>query len=166
MHITIRSAVPADGEALSRIYAPYVDGVATSFEETAPDGAEMARRVDATIPDYPWLLAEADEQVLGYAYAGSFRARAAYAKTVESSVYLDPGARGQRVGTRLMKALLEDLRLRGFHRVIAGATLPNDASTALHQSLGFAFVGVFHEVGYKLGTWHDVGFWELGLARS
>lgn len=163
MEVTIRSAAASDGDALSRIYAPAVDGSATSFEETVPDGAEMTRRVEVLAADYPWLVAEHEGEVVGYAYAGPFRARPAYARTAESSVYLAPEAQGKRVGARLMEALLDDLRTRKFHRVIAGATLPNDRSTALHQSLGFEFVGVFREVGFKLGRWHDVGFWELGL---
>ena len=169
MQVSIRSATEADGEALAAIYAPAILDSPASFEEFPPDGAEMARRVAATVPTHPYLVAEAagegdaPDQVLGYAYASVFRARKAYERTAETSVYLAAEAQGQGLGRKLMEALLAELRERRFHRVIAGATLPNPASVALHQSLGFQFVGVFKEVGFKFGTWHDVGFWELGL---
>lgn len=165
MDALIRPATAADGEAMAAIYAPFVESTSVSFEEEPPDGAEMNRRREAVQAGYPWLVAEHESVVVGYAYGGPFRARAAYARTAETAVYLRESARGQGLGKRLVQAVLDDLTERGFHRAIAGATLPNPASVSLHQSLGFSFVGVFREVGFKRGSWHDVGFWELGLGE-
>lgn len=150
---------------MAAIYAPFVSSTSVSFEEEPPDSSEMNRRREAVQAGHPWLVAEHEGQLLGYAYAGPFRARAAYARTAETAVYLTESARGQGLGKRLMQAVLDELTKRGFHRAIAGATLPNPASINLHESLGFSFVGIFREVGFKRGSWCDVGFWELGLSE-
>lgn len=154
----IRPADPRrDAAACAAIYAPHVtDGVA-SFELVAPDAAEMARRMEAA---HVWLVHERG----GYAYASPHRAREAYRLTVETSVYVAPEAQGQGVGRALYEALLGDLRDRGFAVALAGITLPNEASVALHEATGFAPVGVFRGIGWKFGAWHDVGWWQRRLA--
>ena len=154
----IRPADPVrDAAACAAIYAPHVtDGVA-SFEQVAPDAAEMARRIEAY---HVWLVHERG----GYAYASRHRDRAAYRLTVETSVYVAPRAQGQGVGRALYDALLGELRERGFAVALAGITLPNPASVALHEAVGFEPVGVFRRVGFKAGAWWDVGWWQLALA--
>ena len=164
--LRLRVASPVDGAALAAIYAPVVRETVISFELEPPDADEMARRVERTLPNHPWLVAESDGDVVGYAYATSFRARAAYRFTAEVSTYIGARARRRGVARRLNVALLELLELQRVHSVIAGVTLPNEASVALHESLGFEPVGVYREVGFKFGTWCDVGFWSRPLVRE
>ncbi|MFO0606182.1 MAG: N-acetyltransferase family protein [Polyangiales bacterium] len=112
---------------------------------------------------FPWLAAEADGRFAGYAKAGVWREREAYAKTAEAGIYVADGLRGRGVGRALYGELLARLRAAGFHAVVAGVTLPNEASVRLHEAMGFRAVGVFRDVGRKFGAWHDVGFWQLTL---
>ncbi|HZQ57795.1 MAG TPA: arsinothricin resistance N-acetyltransferase ArsN1 family B [Acidimicrobiales bacterium] len=159
----VRLAGPGDGDALAAIYGPVVAGTAVSFEVDPPDGAEMARRVSATLPRHPWLVMDGEGAVVGYAYAHRFQARAAYDWAVETSIYVDEAHRGCGVGRSLYHALIAVLTAQGYHRAIAGIALPNPASVRLHESVGFRAVGVYHRVGWKSGAWHDVGMWELDL---
>lgn len=158
----LRLATPEDGAALAAVYAPYVVDAAQSFEEAPPTAAEMARRVAATVPQRPWLVAE-DGGVVAYAYAGPHRSRPAYRWCVEVSVYVHPDHHRKGHGRRLYGALFELLRRQGYRRAYAGITLPNAGSVGLHEALGFAAVGVYEGVGYKAGRWHDVGWWTLPL---
>ena len=160
----VRLATPADAAAVAAIYAPVVRDTATSFETDPPDAAEFVRRMEATLPARPWLVAEVDGRVAGYAYAGPHRARAAYGWSVEPSVYVDAGARGRGVGRALYGALLAVLRAQGFANAYAGVTLPNEASVGLHRAFGFEDVAVYRRVGYKMGRWHDVWWGALDLA--
>ena len=132
-----------------------------SFEEAAVDAAVMAARISAS--QLPWLVFEEHGEVLGYAYASPWRVRPAYRYAVESSVYLAPGATGRRLGQQLYRCLFEALRALGLHSVIGGVALPNPASVALHESLGFRKVAHFEQVGWKHGRWVDVGYWQLQL---
>jgi phosphinothricin acetyltransferase len=161
--IEIRDARPADAEEIARIYRPYVSDSAISFELEPPSAGIMAERLDAAGSSYPWLVAAGPRGLLGYAYGGPHRSRPAYGFSVEVSVYLDESARGQGLGRRLMAALLDDLASRGFNTALAGTTLPNPASIALFKSLGFDQVGVFRQVGFKFGAWHDVSWWQKSL---
>jgi L-amino acid N-acyltransferase YncA len=158
----IRSAAPSDAEAIQILYAPYVTEQATSFEAVAPDAAEVARRIEAGRGRYPWLVFERD-RVLGYAYASSHRARHAYQWSVEVSVYVDAAERRRGVGRALYSALFDLLRRQGYVNAYAGITLPNPSSVALHESVGFLPVGVFRRIGFKLGRWHDVAWYQLRL---
>lgn len=153
--IHIRAAQLADCIQLAEIYAPYC-ATPVSFEAEAPDHCEMEARLRGLWPTHPWLVAQAGERLLGYAYAGPHRQRQAYDWTVESSVYLRPEARGQGLGRRLYQQLLELLVRQGFRTVLAGITLPNPASEALHRQLGFQEVGVYPAVGFKAGQWRSV----------
>lgn len=158
-------ATPADAGEVRAIYAPFVARSAASFELDPPDVEEMTRRIGATIPDYPWLVALDAGRVVAYAYGGRFRARPAYRWTVETTVYVREGCHGRGVGTTIYKALLACLRVQGFRTVVAGVALPNDASVALHRRLGFQEVGVFERVGFKFGSWQSVWWSALDLQQ-
>jgi phosphinothricin acetyltransferase len=161
---TIRVARPEDAAACAAIYAPYVRETPISFEAEPPDAIEMGRRLDATVRTFPWLVAEEDGRVLGYAYGSTHNPRSAYRFSADSSVYVDEGARRRGLGRRLYRTLFALLERQGFVAVHAGITLPNAASVALHESFGFEPVGVYQKVGWKLGAWHDVGWWQRPLA--
>jgi phosphinothricin acetyltransferase len=161
---TIRMASPNDAAACAAIYAPYVRDTPVSFEAEPPDATEMGRRLLAALPMYPWLVVEDEGRVLGYAYGSSHNPRAAYRFSADSSVYVDVGARRRGFGRRLYRVLFALLERQGFVAVHAGITLPNAASVALHESFGFEPVGVYQRVGFKLGSWHDVGWWQRPLA--
>jgi phosphinothricin acetyltransferase len=162
--LTIRDAVPApDADACAEIYAPHVEGSPVSFEERAPAAAEMAARIERYGRSHAWLVAERKGSVVGYAYATAFNERPAYRWSASVSVYVAEAARGCGVGRALYEALFERLRERGFHMACAGITLPNEASTGLHEKLGFEQVGVNRQIGWKEGAWRDVGYWQLYL---
>ena len=161
--VVLRSATPDDADDIAAIYAPYVRDTAISFETTPPEPSEMRARIEATLAGHPYLVAERDGAVIGYAYAGPFHRRAAYRTTVEVSAYVAAAARGTGAGSALYKALLADLRARGFHAAIGVIALPNAPSVALHERFGFRPVGTLREVGAKFGAWHDVGWWQLQL---
>lgn len=166
MHdITIRDAVATDAPAIAALYNVHVLGTPVTFELEPVDAAEIARRIaDVQARGLPWLVAcAADGALLGYAYATPWKTRAGYAGTVESSIYLNAPACGRGLGTRLYGVLIERLRAHGVRCVIGGAAMPNPASVALHERLGFAHVGVFRAVGVKFGRAIDVGYWQLHL---
>ena len=159
----IRLAKADDGAAVARIYDPVVARTAISFELDPPGPAEMRRRIVGALAFAPWLVEERDGIVRGYAYASKHRERAAYQWSVDVAVYVDEEHRRSGIGTTLYEKLFRLLRLQGFYAAHAGVTLPNAASVGLHESLGFRRVGVYRAVGYKLGGWHDVGWWQLEL---
>ena len=161
--IRIREAEARDAAMIAAVYAPYVRDTVISFETEPPTAEDMSRRLAAIGARYPWLVAEQGGQVLGYAYAGEHRSRAAYRWDVDVAVYLAAAAHRRGIGLRLYGALFEVLRRLGHINAYAGIALPNAASVSLHQALGFAPVGVYCKVGYKHGAWHDVGWWALAL---
>lgn len=161
---TLRLVGVEDARAVAAIYAPWVRDTTVSLELVAPTAAEMAQRVAATMPRWPWLVAQVDDRVVGYAYGGSHRGRPGYRWTVEVSAYVAPAAHGHGVGRRLYTALLGLLADQGHHLALAGVGLPNPASVGFHEALGFHHVGTFREVGRKFGAWHDVGWWARALA--
>jgi phosphinothricin acetyltransferase len=161
---TIRTSDPdRDAAACVAIYAPFVASGATSFEEEAPDAEAFAARIAETQVRFPWLVAERDGAVAGYAYACPHRYRPAYRWAVETSVYIAESRRRSGLGRALYAELTERLRRQRFHVACAGITLPNAASIALHESVGFAPVGVYRRIGWKDGAWRDVGWWQLEL---
>lgn len=160
----LRDATPDDAAAIADIYAPFVTASAVSFETEPPDEAAMRARIDAGGELYPWLVAEEDGSVLGYAYAARFRDRPAYRFVVETSVYLRADAVGRGLGRQLYQPLLARLESQGFTQAIAAITLPNEASVRLHERLGFERAGTYRRVGWKFGAWHDVGLWQRALA--
>jgi phosphinothricin acetyltransferase len=161
----IRNAIADDARAIAAIYNPYILNTTISFEEEPVTDAAMAQRIaDVQDGGLPWLVAERDGKVLGYAYATKWRVRLAYRFSVESSVYLAPEAVRQGVGSALYTALLAQLAERGCHLVIGGIALPNEASVALHEKMGYEKVAHFREVGFKFDRWIDVAYWQKTLA--
>ena len=161
---TIRVAQPSDADAVAAIYAPIVRDTAITFEVEPPTPQDMAGRITATLPTHPWLVAEQDGRVIGYAYAGKHRERAAYRWSVDVSAYVDAQARRNGAGRALYEKLIAILKQQGFHAAFAGIALPNDASVGLHQAVGFTPVGIYKDVGFKLGQWRDTGWWRLALS--
>ncbi|MDX3000884.1 GNAT family N-acetyltransferase [Kribbella solani] len=164
MHL-VRDAMASDAAACAAIYAPYVTGTAITFEIEPPSVAEMAARIAAARKTHAWLVLELDDQVIGYAYAGPMKARAAYRWSCEVSVYLEQGRRRTGGGRALYEALFDRLTARGYRTAIAGMTLPNPASEGLHKSLGFEPIGTYRNIGWKLDTWHDVAWSQRPLAE-
>jgi phosphinothricin acetyltransferase len=163
--VEIRPAdADTDAAACAAIYAPYVTGAATSFEEKPPGESDFAKRIAAAQERHAWLVAVREGNVVGFAYAGAHRGRPSYRWSVEVSVYVEEAHHGAGAGRALYTALFERLRERGFRRACAGITLPNEASVALHERLGFEPIGVYRKIGWKAGAWRDVGWWQLQLA--
>jgi L-amino acid N-acyltransferase YncA len=159
----IRLATEADAPAITAIYAPIVATTSISFEVEPPDTAEMARRIVTTLRQHPWLVCDLDGQIAGYVYASSHRVRAAYQWAVDTAVYVSADFRRMGVGRGLYPSLFRILAAQGYFNAYAGITLPNPGSVRLHEAVGFRPVGVYRNVGYKLGAWHDVGWWQLAL---
>nr|WP_042179532.1 GNAT family N-acetyltransferase [Kibdelosporangium sp. MJ126-NF4]CEL13873.1 GCN5-related N-acetyltransferase [Kibdelosporangium sp. MJ126-NF4]CTQ88241.1 GCN5-related N-acetyltransferase [Kibdelosporangium sp. MJ126-NF4] len=160
----VRDATEHDAEACAAIYAPYVTDTAITFETEPPNPADMAARIAAATATHAWLVLEDDNgTVLGYAYGGPFKARAAYQWSCEVSVYLERSRRRTGGGRALYTALLERLAQRGYRTVAAGMTLPNEASVGLHRAMGFHPVGTYKRIGWKHGAWHDVAWTQRHL---
>ncbi|WP_263260321.1 arsinothricin resistance N-acetyltransferase ArsN1 family B [Pseudomonas sp. RIT-PI-S] len=159
----IRVAAEADAQAIQGIYAPMVEHTATSFEEVPPTVGEMAQRINNTLAMYPYLVAERDSHVQGFAFAGPHRPRAAYRWSVDVSLYIAPSAQRSGIGRQLYTELLHILEAQGFHAAYATIALPNPGSLGLHQAMGFILVGTSPEVGFKLGQWRDVSYWRRAL---
>jgi L-amino acid N-acyltransferase YncA len=160
----IRPARSEDAAQICVIYNHYVRETVVTFEESPVSAAEMVLRIADITTRLPWLVWEEGGIILGYAYASPWKVRAAYRHSVEASIYLPPSATGRGIGSGLYKALIDDLRHRHIHAVIGGAALPNPASVALHERLGFEKVAQFKQVGFKFGRWVDVAYWQLVLS--
>jgi len=164
--ISLRIAAPGDAWAIAAIYAPIVRETAISFETEPPSPEVMAARIEGVLKSHPWLVAVRAGEVVGYAYAGEHAQRAAYRWSVNVTAYLAEAARRQGVGRKLYGALIPMLRAQGFRSAFAGIALPNAASVGLHEAAGFQPLGVYRDVGFKLGRWHDVGYWRLALRED
>ena len=164
----IRVADPsADAARVAEIYRPYVEETIISFEEAAPSADEMAGRMRSVLKWTPWLVAEdADGRIVGYAYASRHRERAGYRWSVDISVYVDQAAHGQGFGRALYAELLPILSSQRFINAYAGIGLPNEASVAIHESLGMSVIGIYERVGWKLGRWVDVAWYGMRLTKS
>jgi L-amino acid N-acyltransferase YncA len=160
----VRGAVLGDAAACAAIYAPYVRDTAISFELEPPGAEEMAERIEASNAAHAWVVLERDDAVIGYAYGARLHARAAYRFSCEVSVYVDAASCGAGAGRTLYEALFERLFSRGMRNAVAGMTVPNEASERLHLALGFRLVGAYRNIGYKLGRWHDVAYFQRELA--
>ncbi len=156
----IRAALPQDAARCAEIYAPFVTDSWVSFELTPPDSAEMVARIAGYGATHGWLVAEIDGRVAGYAYGSPHRTREAYASSCDVAVYVDPALARTGIGRALYAQLLPALKQRGYHAAFAGIALPNPGSIALHEAKGFAPLGIYREVGWKLGGWRDVGWWQ------
>ncbi|HWL65932.1 MAG TPA: GNAT family N-acetyltransferase [Actinomycetota bacterium] len=162
----IRRATGYDAGACAAIYKPIVEGSIISFEENAPEEAEMRERIESTLEEHEWLVYQEGDRILGYAYSGPFNKRAAYRWSIEISVYVSEDCRGRGIGRELTEALLEHASETGVVNAFAGVALPNPASVALFEKLGFERIALQEQVGYKLGAWHDVGWWQLKLSTA
>jgi phosphinothricin acetyltransferase len=163
--LTLRAATAEDAAAVAALYAPYVEGSIISFETETPDAAAMRGRIEAGGSLYPWLAAVDEEGALaGYAYASAFRPRPAYRYTVETTVYVREGLHRRGIGIFLYRPLLTILEAQGFTQAFGAIALPNPASAALHERLGFVRAGTYRQVGWKHDGWWDVGLWQRPLA--
>ena len=161
---SIRSATAADAAAIAEIYNHYITETVVTFEVEPLTVAEMSRRIEEIQScSYPWLVAERGGSVMGYAYASQWHVRRAYRYSAEMTVYLAPGQQRRGVGTALYQQVIDKLTLDGFHTVIGGIALPNEASVALHEKFGFRMAAHYREVGFKFGRWIDVGYWQRFL---
>lgn len=161
--MVVRFAEISDASAIADIYRPYVASTSISFEVDPPDAAEMGRRLEKTLPHHPWLVADVDGHIDGYAYATAHRTRLAYQWSVDVSAYVHQALHRRGIGQQLYAALIRVLTAQGYCNAYAGITLPNVPSVGLHEAVGFRPLTVYRNVGYKLGVWHDVGWWMLEL---
>jgi len=158
--MNIRTANAEDANQIYDIYAPIVENTAISFELTPPPIEEISKRIESYVTSHEWLVAEIYGNVIGYAYGTPHRPREAYKYSVETSVYVNENSREKGIGKQLYTELFNRLKNKGFHNAFAGIALPNDGSKALHESVGFKQVGVFHKIGFKHNSWHDVSWWQ------
>jgi len=164
--MAIRPARDEDIPAITAITNHYIVTSAVHFAYEPLTEGELLAQWHGYRERFPWLVIEDGGQVAGFAKAGTWRDRAAYAWTAETGVYLADAARGKGLGRRVYVALLDELARRGFRSAVAGITLPNDPSVALHLSLGFEPVGTFRDAGWKMNAWRDVGFWQKRFATD
>jgi L-amino acid N-acyltransferase YncA len=161
----IRQATDDDVQAIAEIYNHYIQNTAVTFEEAPVTGSIVRDRIERNrAAGGLWLVAQENENVVGYAYSAPWNERAAYRRTVEISVYLAGNILSRGWGTQLYNALFARLRERDVHTVIGGIALPNPASIAIHEKFGMKKVAHLEEVGYKFGEWIDVGYWQVHLA--
>jgi len=159
----IRLATEADSTSILEIYTPFIKDTVITFEYEVPTASEFSKRMANIQKKYPWLVCEVNDSMVGYAYASQFSERAAYDWSVDFSIYIKPEYHKKKIGKALYTALFQLLRLQGYCNAYAGIALPNTKSVSLHESFGFKPVGVYHNVGYKFGNWHDVKWFELKI---
>lgn len=159
----IRHAIAADAGPIAEIYNHYIRETVITFEETPISESEMARRIADVGARHPWLVAEQDGAVVGWAYASEWKTRASYRFSVETTVYIAPTQQRRGLGTALYAPLIAELKVRGMHSAVGGIALPNAASVALHEKFGFTKIAHFKEVGRKFDRWVDVAYWQLIL---
>ena len=160
--LTVRPVAVHDAAPIAHIYNHYVTDTIVTFEETPVEVADIAARIDGILSSsLPWLVAEQDGELVGYAYASRWKERRGYRLSTEVTVYADPGHARRGIGSKLYSALLPALQSAGVHAAMGGIALPNDASIRLHEKFGFRKVAHFAEVGCKFGRWIDVGYWQL-----
>lgn len=162
-HFEIRIAKITDSKGIAAIYEPYVLHTAITFEYEVPTAAEFSERIQTITNEYPWLVCLQNNQIVGYAYAHKHRNRTAYNWSTESTIYIAEGAHRKGIARILYDTLFAILKLQGYVNVYAGVLVPNEKSEGLHAAMGFKEIGNFTKIGYKLGKWHDVKWFELHL---
>jgi L-amino acid N-acyltransferase YncA len=162
---SIRTADVNDAEVMLGIYRPFVLETAISFETETPSLEEFQKRITEISENFPWLVLEQEGKLIAYAYASPFKSRCAYSWSVESTVYVHKDFQRKGLGKQLYLELIDRLKEQGVVNIIGGIALPNNASVGLHESLGFKQVAQFKDVGFKLGKWWDVGYWQLQLQK-
>ena len=159
----IRIATSADAQPILDIYAPYILNTSLTFETEVPSQSEFANRIQSYLDNWPWLVFELDGKIAGYAYASRYRERTAYQWSVECSVYIHDDHMGSGIASQLYTTLFAFLKYQGYNNVYAVINLPNDRSVAFHEKMGFSYFATYENVGYKLGKWKNVGWWQLKL---
>ena len=159
--MNIRPVNLADAAQIAEVYNYYIQKTHHTFETESLGAEEMQKRISEVTENYPYLVAEEYGEIYGYAYATQFKLRQAYAFSAEVSIYVKNAAKQKGIGTELYMQLFDELADTDVHAIVAGISLPNDASVRFHEKLGFSKVAHFREVGYKLGRWVDVGYWEF-----
>ncbi|MBS1919393.1 MAG: N-acetyltransferase [Bacteroidetes bacterium] len=159
----IRLATPLDAQDILNIYAPYIRNTSFTFETEIPSLSDFANRINDYLKQWPWLVCEINGMIAGYAYGGKYRERTAYQWCVESSIYIHDDFQKNGIGKTLYDVLIEILNRQGFRNVYAVINLPNEKSVAFHESLGFTYFAIYEKVGYKLGKWKNVGWWQLSI---
>ncbi|MBX2879389.1 MAG: GNAT family N-acetyltransferase [Granulosicoccus sp.] len=162
----IRQAIPSDAENILSIYRSIVEDTTISFETCPPTAEEISRRIVSILSSHEWLVAHDNDGITGYAYASKYRPRQAYRYAVETTIYVHQRCRGQGLGKRLYSTLFSSLDSLGFHSMYAGIALPNPASIALHEAVGFEPIGVFKDAGFKFEQWHDVSWWQRPVSLT
>ena len=161
----LRLATPADAQGILNIYAPYIQHTSFTFETEVPSIEDFAERIRTYLSNWPWLVWETDGVIAGYAYATRHRERTAYQWCVESSIYIHDNFQQAGIGKVLYTALFEILKRQGFRNVYAVINLPNDNSVKFHEKCGFRYFATYEKVGYKLGRWKNVGWWQLSINK-
>lgn len=162
----IRPIRATDAEACRAIYSHAVLNTTASFEVDEPSAQDFSARIEKVVSTYPWLVYEESGKVKGYAYVDRFNPRAAYLWSVLCSVYVAPDAQGRGIGRKLYERLFPLTERLGYRSVFAGITIPNETSVRLHERFGFRRAALYEKVGYKMGAWHDVGWWQLDLGEK
>ena len=165
-NILLRSAKPEDAEAVLEIYRPYILNTPVSFETEVPSLEDYRNRIIQYQETLPWLVCEIDKSLAGYSYAIDHRKRKAYDCSKELSVYVHEHYRNRGIASGLYTAVIELLKHQGVSNVLAGIALPNPESVGFHEKFGFQLVGIYHNVGYKLGKYHNAGWWELPIGNG
>lgn len=160
---TIRLALPADAKGILQIYAPYISETSYTFETEVPSPQAFEERIVSYLAYWPWLVCEHNGVITGYAYGSRYRERTGYQWCVETSVYVHDDFQRTGVGAALYMALFDILKKQGFYNVYAVINLPNDKSVDFHEKMGFTYFATYESVGYKLGKWKNVGWWQLVL---
>ena len=163
VELAVRRATENDAERLAEIYNWYIEHTSITFETEAVSVGELRQRIVKTLAGHDWLVGEFQKRIVGYAYFGPFRSRAAYIRTVESTVYVSQESKGKGFGKKLYSVLIDSASERGFREVIGVIALPNPVSIAMHARLGFREAGILRSVGYKFGAYHDVALWQRSL---
>jgi len=159
--MNIRNVNPNDAAQIAEIYNYYIKNTHQTFETEALSAEDMRERIIEFSENYPYVVAEEDGRIYGYAFATQFKMRQAYEFSAEVSIYVNANEKQKGMGSLLYERLFEELRQTDIHALVAGISLPNDGSVRFHEKLGFEKVAHFKQVGYKLGRWVDVGYWEL-----
>lgn len=157
----LRLATPEDANSILEIYAPYIENTSLTFETVVPSKKEFEERIQTYLINWPWLVCDINGTIAGYAYASKYREREGYKWCTESSIYIHDDHQKSGIGKALYTALFEILRKQGFNNVYAVINLPNEKSVTFHEKLGFTYFATYEKVGFKLGKWKNVGWWQL-----
>ncbi len=162
----IRVATKDDAKGIAEIYSKIVEQTKISFETKAPTISEMEQRVESISSKFPYLVEEIDGNIAGYSYANTHRERSAYRWSCDATIYISEDFRANKIGSKLYSSLFKILTELGYYNVYAGITLPNDPSVGIHERFGFKKIAHYNNVGFKMGAWYDVGWWELSLTND